>query len=95
MDRIDQAFWQLFHAVAAKIAEAEQQGALRPSDPQAESVTIALSGPVHAVGVLRREAEQRGLSYPDLIASLSEERRSELPEWWLGIARDGTIGALP
>jgi hypothetical protein len=95
MDRIDQAFWQLFHAVAAKLAEAERQGTLTPSHPNEDDVTIALSGPVHAVGVLRREAEQRGVSYPDLIASLSEERRSDLPDWWLAIARDGTIGALP
>lgn len=95
MDAVDQAFWQVFHSVAAKIADANVIDDLPSAASGDDAVTIELPAPVHAVGVLRREAKRRGLSYPDLIANLSEERRSDLPDWWLEIARGREIGALP
>jgi hypothetical protein len=95
MDAVDQAFWQLFHAVAAKIAGTDVIDALPTSLSGDNSVVIELPAPAHAVSVLRREAERRGILYPDLIATLSEERQSDLPDWWLEIARSRDVGALP
>ena len=94
MDSIDQAFWQLFHAVDAKMSDPGILDTL-PADPDpAQSVAIDLPGPVHAFGVLRREAERRGVSAPELIAILSEERKADLPAWWLAAAKNRAVGVL-
>jgi hypothetical protein len=94
MDSIDQAFWQLFHAVDAKMRDPTIIDTLTPDTDPAGSVAIELPGPVHALGVLRREAERRGVSPPELIAILSEERKADLPEWWLAAAENRAVGVL-
>ncbi|MBI3516644.1 MAG: hypothetical protein HY060_21640 [Proteobacteria bacterium] len=95
MDRLDQAFWQLFHAVEAKVSEPDVLDNL-PADPNpADAVAITLPGPIHAFSVLRREAERRGVSCPELIAVMSAERQSELPPWWLEIAEKRAVGVPP
>jgi hypothetical protein len=93
MDTVDQAFWQLFHAVEAKMSSAEVVDAL-PAPASDGAVVMALDAPIHAIGVLRREAERRGVDYPALIAALSEERRTDLPDWWIVVARGGGVGNL-
>jgi hypothetical protein len=94
MDSVDQAFWQLFHAVEAKVADPAIIDTL-PADPDpTEPVAIELPGPVHAFGVLRREAERRGMSCPELIAILSEERKADLPAWWLAAAKNRAVGVF-
>ncbi len=94
MERIDQAFWQVFHAVEAKVSGLEVIDRLPDDGGIDQTVAIELSGPVHAMGVLRREAERRGISCPELIAILSAERRSDLPAWWLALAADRAVGVL-
>ena len=64
-----------------------------PADP-VPAVTVTLPGPVHAFGVLRREAERRGVSCAELIAVMSAERKAELPPWWLEIAEKREVGVL-
>ena len=93
MERVDQAFWQLFHAVEDRLAETDVAKSATPDDDGA--VAVDLNGPPHALGVLRREAERRGMACEALIATLSEERRGDLPEWWLALARTHAIGAPP
>src|SRR5215471_11477752 len=94
MNTIDQAFWQLFHAVQAKMADPAIIDAL-PADPDpSQAVAVELSGPVHAMSVLRREAERRAISCPELIARLSEERKADLPAWWLMVAANRAVGVL-
>lgn len=93
MDKVDQAFWQLFHAVEAKMSSADVVDAL-PTPASDGAVVMALDAPIHAVSVLRREAERRGVEYPALIAALSEERRTDLPDWWILVARGGGVGKL-
>src|SRR5260221_595674 len=92
MDRLDQAFWQVFHAVEAQMSGPEILDSL-PADP-VPAVTVTLPGPVHAFGVLRREAERRGVSCAELIAVMSAERKAELPPWWLEIAEKREVGVL-
>jgi hypothetical protein len=94
MDNVDQAFWQLFHAVQSKLADPAIIDALPPRSGLSEAVVLDLPAPVHALGVLRREAERCGVSYPELIATLSTERQSELPAWWLAVASDHAVGAF-
>jgi len=94
MDNVDQAFWQLFHAVQSKLADPEIIDALPPESGLTEAVVIDLPAPVHALGVLRREAERRGIGYPELIAVLSVERQADLPEWWLVVASSHAVGAF-
>jgi len=94
MDNVDQAFWQLFHAVQSKLADPEIIDSVPPQSGLSEAVVIDLPAPVHALGVLRREAERRGIGYPELIAALSAERQSELPAWWLAIASSHAVGAF-
>ncbi len=95
MDRVDQAFWQLFHAVEDRLSDIDPTD-LKPAAPATnEAVAVDLNGPPHALGVLRREAERRGLACEALIATMSEERRGDLPEWWLSLARTHAIGAPP
>ena len=79
MDRVDQAFWQLFHAVEDRLSDIDPTD-LKPAAPATnEAVAVDLNGPPHALGVLPREAERRG----------------DLPEWWLSLARTHAIGAPP
>jgi hypothetical protein len=93
VDKIDQAFWQLFHAVNAAVSDEALLEKL-PDSTTDGAVTLNLNAPPHAVGVLRREAERRGVDYPALIGALSEERRDELPGWWMMIARRNDVGVL-
>ncbi len=96
MERVvDQAFWQLFHAVEDRLSEIEPADLKPEAAPTDGAVALDLNGPPHALGVLRREAERRGVACEALIATLSEERRSDLPEWWLSLARTHAIGAPP
>jgi hypothetical protein len=95
---VDQAFWQLFHAVEARLSSVESIDRLASPGVEPgtdDAVALNLGAPVHAVGVLRREAERRHIDYPTLIAALSEERRGDLPAWWLAIARSRGVGVLP
>ncbi len=75
------------------MSSADVVDALPTPAPDGE-VVIALDAPIHAVSVLRREAERRGVDYPALIAAMSEERRPDLPEWWILVARGGGVGNL-
>ena len=95
MERVDQAFWQLFHAVEDRLSEIDIAGLKASASPGDGAVAVDLNGPPHALGVLRREAERRGMACEALIATLSEERRGDLPEWWLALARTHAIGAPP
>jgi hypothetical protein len=95
MDRIDQAFWQLFHAVEDRLSEIDVSNITTVAPPSDGAVAVDLNAPTHALGVLRREAERRGLAYEALIAAMSEERRGDLPEWWLALARTHAIGTPP
>jgi hypothetical protein len=94
MNTLDQAFWQLFHAVDASLADDALLGRLRDADPNGV-VEIDLNAPAHTMGILRREAERRGSDYPALIAAMSEERAAELPAWWMAIARNRAVGVEP
>jgi hypothetical protein len=94
VDNVDQAFWQLFHAVESKLADPEIIDALPAQSGLSEAVVIDLPAPVHALGVLRREAERRGVAYPELIAALSVERQADLPAWWLAVASSHAVGAF-
>ena len=94
MNTVDQAFWQLFHAVQAKMSDPAIIDALPAGADPSQSIALELSGPVHALGVLRREAERRAISCPELIARLSEERKAELPQWWLVVAASRGVGRL-
>lgn len=91
MDTLDQAFWQLFHAVEAKLADEALVDGLPEALPDG-IVEIELKAPPHAMGILRREAERRQLDYPTLIAVMSEERAKDLPSWWMLIARNRSVG---
>ncbi|MBV8166490.1 MAG: hypothetical protein JO021_06825 [Alphaproteobacteria bacterium] len=95
MERVDQAFWQLFHAVEDRLSEIDLADLKPAAAPSSGAVAVDLNGPPHALGVLRREAERRGVACEALIATLSEERRGDLPEWWLALARTRAIGAPP
>src|ERR1700733_5818094 len=87
MNTLDQAFWQLFHAVDARLADDALLDQL-PKANRSGVVEIDLKAPPHTMGILRREAERRGVDYPVLIAAMSEERATELPAWWMAIARN-------
>ena len=51
MVSIDQAFWQLYHAVAAKVAgSGGLDGLLKPASDGA--MALDFEAPVHAIGVL-------------------------------------------
>ncbi len=95
MDKTDQAFWQVFHAAEAKMAASNPIDALSPQLPGDMPVTVELDGLVHAWGILRREADRRNMTCADLVAIMSEERKSDLPAWWLVLAADRAIGVLP
>lgn len=99
MDRVDQAFWQLFHAVEDRLSDIDVSGISAKTVPEDNSgdaaVAVDLNGPPHALGVLRREAERRGMACEALIAAMSEERSGDLPGWWLALARTHAIGAPP
>ena len=94
INTLDQAFWQLFHAVEATLADDALPDSVRGADPKG-SVEIDFNAPPHAMGILRREAERRGVDYPALIAALSEERQADLPAWWMVIARSRAVGVEP
>jgi hypothetical protein len=94
MSTVDQAFWQLFHAVDETLADDALLDRLRSADPNG-AVEIDFNASPHAMGILRREAERRGVGYPALIAALSEERATQLPAWWMAIARSRLIGVEP
>jgi len=93
MNIIDQAFWQLFHAVDATLADDAVLNSL-PRAHEEGVVELEFKAPPHAMGILRREAERRGLAYSALIAALSEERAHELPAWWMALARSQAVGIM-
>jgi hypothetical protein len=93
MNTLDQAFWQVFHAVDATL-DGDALLASRQSAEPDGVVELELKAPPHAMSILRREAERRRLDYPALIAELSEERAKDLPSWWLAIARNRAVGVL-
>lgn len=94
MSTLDQAFWQLFHAVDRALADDALLDKLRGVD-QNGAVEIDFNAPPHTMGILRREAERRGVDYPALIAALSEERAASLPAWWMAITRNRSVGVEP
>ena len=53
--RVDQAFWQLFHAVEDRLSEIDPTD-LKTDAPRTNgAVAVDLNGPPHALGVLRRK----------------------------------------
>ncbi len=91
MGIIDRAFWQLFQAVDTAIADEAISDQL-PVGPKDVMIELARKAPPHAVNLLRREAERRGIGYAALIVSLSENHEVELPGWWMTIVRNGAVG---